>query len=186
MLFLSISFGLINILYIPATFYICWSKGGRFSFVDYPISYASRTKIKTFYSTSLVLIAVFQILFVSGLFVLLNKINTIFLQGLFYSGMISLALSGIVTSRMSKTLHRVFVLYMIVSITIWSFLFSSIFLEMNFYLRAIGMLIPLLASVGVPILYLKTKAFGLSEILFATLTVIWNILFLYALFASLL
>jgi hypothetical protein len=177
-------FGVINILFIPLSFYVCWNKGGRFSFLEHPISYASKTKIKLFYSTSLVLIASFQVLFISGLFYIFPRTQTAVALSLFYSGMVSLALSGIVTSSMSKLLHRFFTLYMMFSITIWAYVFSSYFFLISTQVGYGGVAIAIVASFGVPLLYVKTKAFGLSELLFVLLTMAWNSLFLYSLCTS--
>jgi hypothetical protein len=175
---LLIIFGGLNMLFIPFSFYMCWNKGGRFSFFKHPLSYASKTKIKSFYSFTLVSIAVFQALFITGLFIIFPATQTALALGLFYSGMVSLALSGIVTSKLNQTLHRFFTVYMITSITSWAFIFGGYFLSVSPQVGYGSILIAAVASLGVPLLYMKSKAFGLSELLFAALTVAWNVLFL--------
>ncbi len=171
-------FGLVNVVFIPIAFYVCWYLGGRFSFVKHPLSYVSRTKAKSLYSTSLFLIAGFQILFTSAIFDVFTDAQNFVLQGLFYSGMISLALSGLITSEVNKFVHRLLFAYMVISITVWSFLFSLTLTTTSHELSLSILLITTVAALGVPALYLKTKSFGLSELLFAALTVLWNVVFL--------
>ena len=176
----TLLFGLTNILLIPLSFYLCWDKAGRFSFIKYPLSYATKTKAKSLYTISLVFIAVVQILFITGVSIIYPSAQDVLIYGLFYLGMLFLALSGLVTSSYSRLLHRFFIIGMIFLITVWAFLYSIYLLGVSPYVGYTGILITVIATIGVPLLYLRTKSFGLSEILFATLTIIWNALFVFA------
>jgi len=172
---LTIVTGLLNTFIIPFGFYRCWLLGAKFSFKEYPLSHVTKTKYKNVFTFYILIIAVTQIFFLFGL--LGSFINLPdYLVALPFTSMIALLISGLVHSSINKPIHRTAIVYMVVSLIAWSFLWHTFIYALSPTVGISGFIISTIVLIGCPALHLYYKNFGMSEILFAGATVIWNIL----------
>jgi len=167
--------GLLNVFLIPFGFYRCWDLGGRFSFKEVPLSYATKIHTKHVFTFYIISIAVSQTLFLLEIFKVITYIPTHLLL-IPVSSMLALLLSGAIHSTTSKLIHRTAIAYMVVSLIFWSVLWHMFLYSINPIVGTLGFIISATVLIGCPGLHLYYKNFGMSEILFAAATVTWNIL----------
>jgi hypothetical protein len=167
---------LINVFFIPSAIFLLWKKNGYFSFRELPISYTGTTHTKNAFFASVAAAAAFEAISIYILFSSIPTLKSPSLVYLIFACLLSLSLSGITFSPQRSFIHRIFVWFMGVTAVAWSFFFHLKLLTVAPLYGTVGLLLSVIALIGVPVLYLIHKSAGVSQLLFAGVVVLWNIL----------
>ena len=171
--------GIINAIFIPLALYYVWNENGRFPIRSLPFSHAGDTHTARIFSKLVAIAATLELLFLVELFTTLPALQTPLLIALPLIGMAALLLTAAVSSKRSFIIHRICTGIMVWSLIAWSFLFHTALLAISTLIGSAGLFLSTILVLGIPVLYFRHKSFGSSEVLFASVVVVWNLLMTY-------
>jgi hypothetical protein len=170
--------GLMNAVFMPVAFYICWRMNEGFRLVDNTISSCGAGKKSgRLFNLSLTMAGVLQTAFVATILYDFSLLGNLWLSVPPIVAGIFMTMSGIVSTKVNSRVHFVLASAMFCILIPWSIIFHMTLLQTNWLVGAVSSAISLVLAVGTVALFIKYKVSGIPEVFFLSIVILWNLFF---------